>query len=105
MTFKRHYFTSILLVAVAVVLLTFQFALPRWIDYQRATLAKQCRLARNNDDSRPQSIERYVALRGTTDTEELRDIRREALQKERYEVSNLINQVTRLGLVDTLAEQ
>ena len=50
MTFHRRYFTSILLVAVAVVLLTSQFALRHWNGYRCATLAKQCRLARNDDE-------------------------------------------------------
>ncbi len=50
MIFNRRYFTSILLVGVAVVLLTLPFALRHWNDYRCATLAKQCRLARNNDE-------------------------------------------------------
>jgi hypothetical protein len=49
--------------------------------------------ARNADDLLPETIERYVALRGTTDAENLRDLRRGALQKERTELSNLIYRV------------
>ncbi len=47
------------------------------------------------DDLQPQSIDRYIALRGTTDAEGLRDIRRMALEKERRELSQVLNQIER----------
>jgi hypothetical protein len=52
-------------------------------------------LARIENDLLPESIDRYVALRGTTDAEQLRDRRRQSLYRERLESSNLINQVQR----------
>lgn len=52
-------------------------------------------LATVTDDLLPQSIDRYVALRGTTDAEELRDIRRQALMRERQDLSILLSQIGR----------
>ena len=43
----------------------------------------------------PESIDRHIVLRGTTDAEQLRDLRRQALNRERQEVLNLSNQVQR----------
>lgn len=50
-------------------------------------------LARITDDSLPQSIDRYVSLRGTTNAEQLREIRRQALQKEKYELTKLLDEL------------
>lgn len=47
------------------------------------------------DDILPQSLDRYVALRGTTDAEGLRDIRRQALAKEQRELAVVLNQIQR----------
>ena len=52
-------------------------------------------LATVMDDLQPQSIDRYVALRGTTDAETLRDIRRTALEKERRELITVLSQIER----------
>ena len=52
-------------------------------------------LARIENDLLPESIDRYVVMRGTTDAEELRDRRRQALNRERFESTNLINQIQR----------
>src|SRR5688572_24149677 len=52
-------------------------------------------LARIENDLLPESVDRYVSLRGTTDAEELRDRRRQTLNRERFESNNLINQVQR----------
>ena len=52
-------------------------------------------LATVTDDLQPQSIDRYVALRGTTDAEALRDIRRTALEKERRELMTVLSQIER----------
>lgn len=52
-------------------------------------------LATVTDDLQPQSVDRYVALRGTTDAEGLRDIRRGALEKERRELSQVLSEITR----------
>ncbi|MEP6848386.1 MAG: hypothetical protein ABI999_05990 [Acidobacteriota bacterium] len=50
-------------------------------------------LARVNDDLIPESIDKYVAARGSLDAEQLRDIRRQALIKQRSEITNILNQV------------
>lgn len=50
-------------------------------------------LARITDDLLPASIDRYVSLRGTTNAEELRDIRRQALTKEKYELSRTVSEI------------
>jgi len=52
-------------------------------------------LATVTDDLQPQSIDRYVALRGSTDAEALREIRRTALEKERRELMTVLSQIER----------
>jgi predicted nucleic acid-binding Zn-ribbon protein len=53
------------------------------------------KLATVTDDLQPQSIEKYVALRGTTDAEGLRTIRRHALEREYRELTQLHQQIVR----------
>lgn len=53
------------------------------------------RLATVTDDLQPQSIERYVALRGTTDADGMRGSRRQTLEKEHRELSQLLTHVGR----------
>lgn len=50
-------------------------------------------LARITDDLLPASIDRYVSLRGTTNAEELRDIRRQALLKEKYDLTRTVSEI------------
>lgn len=50
MTLRRRSVTSIILIAVAVVLCTSPIALRHWNDYRCTALAKQCRLARNSEE-------------------------------------------------------
>ena len=52
-------------------------------------------LAQIEDELRPESIDRSIALRGTTDAEELRDIRRQALNRQRGELRTLSGQISR----------
>jgi hypothetical protein len=59
---------------------------------ERQTAARM-RLAQNETESRPESIDRNVAVRGTTDGEELRESRRRALARQKVEISNLINEI------------
>jgi hypothetical protein len=47
-------------------------------------------LERINTDLLPQSIDRYVSTRGTLNAEELKDIRRQVLGKEKTEISRLL---------------
>lgn len=51
--------------------------------------------ARIADDLLPESVDRYVATRGTTNAEQLRDIRRQALSREKYELTNALNDIQR----------
>ena len=53
------------------------------------------KLSTVTDDLQPQSIEKYVALRGTTDAEGLRTIRRQTLEREFRELSQLHQQMVR----------
>src|SRR4051812_15052847 len=52
-------------------------------------------LARIDNELLPENIDRNIVFKGTMDAEELRERRRQFLQKERIEMSNLINQVQR----------
>jgi hypothetical protein len=52
-------------------------------------------LAQIADDLLPQSIDRYVSMRGTLDTEPLREVRKQALIKEQRELSLLNQQIDR----------
>lgn len=55
--------------------------------------AFRLQLARITDDLLPESIDRYVSTRGTTNAEQLRQIRRQALERERGDLSNLLGQI------------
>lgn len=52
-------------------------------------------LATVTDNLLPQSIDRFVALRGTTDAEGVRQIRRDALGKEQRELMQMLSQINR----------
>ena len=64
------------------------------------------RLVQVEEDMRPDSIDRSIALVGTTRTPELRDVRRRVLENERKGVESLLNQITqsRLRLEDDLRQ-
>jgi hypothetical protein len=67
------------------------------VDLNEKKVATAAKLSRNEDDSRIESIDRSIALRGTTNAEELREIKRRSLTKERSELINLMNDIqTRL---------
>ena len=60
---------------------------------ERQTAARM-RLAQNEVDSKPESIDRSVAVRGAiTDAEEMRESRRRALARQKAEINNLINEI------------
>jgi predicted nucleic acid-binding Zn-ribbon protein len=60
---------------------------------ERQTAAR-VRLAQNEVDSKPEAIDRSVAVRGTvTDAEEARESRRRALARQRNEINNLIGEI------------
>ena len=52
-------------------------------------------LARITDDLLPESLDRYIVARGTTNAEQLREIRRQALARERVELTSTINDIFR----------
>ena len=58
-----------------------------------AQSALRTRLARISDDLLPESIDRYVATRGTLNAQQLRDARRQALQREQTEANNSLYQL------------
>lgn len=53
------------------------------------------RIAQLSDDLLPESIDRWVSLRGTTDAEGIRNIRRQTLTKQYREWQTLLMQITR----------
>lgn len=53
------------------------------------------RIAQLSDDLLPESIDRWVSLRGTTDAEGIRNIRRQTLTKQLREWQTLLIQITR----------
>lgn len=53
------------------------------------------RIAQLNDDLLPESIDRWVSLRGTTNAEGLRNERRQSLARQHREWQTLLIQVTR----------
>jgi predicted nucleic acid-binding Zn-ribbon protein len=56
--------------------------------------AARLRLAQNEADSKPEVIDRSVAVRGAiTDAEEIRESRRRALARQRIELNSLINEI------------
>jgi len=60
---------------------------------ERQTAAR-LRLAQNEADSKPEIIDRSVAVRGAiTDAEEIRESRRRALARQRIEINSLINEI------------
>src|SRR5918997_1612489 len=54
----------------------------------------QDRVARLDEDLRPENVERSVAAVGTTDAAALREKRRGQLEKEKAEVAGQLSQVT-----------
>ena len=58
-----------------------------------AQASLRIKLARISDDLLPDSIERYVATRGSLNAQQLRDARRQALQKEQSEANNTMYQL------------
>jgi RNA processing factor Prp31 len=63
------------------------------LDSTEKLSSMRLQLARINDDLRPESVDKYVSTRGTLDAEQLRELRRQALLRERTELSNIIYQV------------
>lgn len=65
------------------------------LDLTEKQTALRLQLARITDDMLPESLDRYVSTRGTTNAEQLREIRRQALMRERTELSSTLNDIFR----------
>ena len=63
------------------------------LDLQERQSKLRIQLATVTDDLLPQSIDRYISMRGTTDAEGLREMRRLALERERRELTLVLNQI------------
>ncbi len=63
------------------------------LNFTEKQTAIRLQLARITDDLLPSSIDRYVSLRGTTNAEELRDIRRQALLNEKYDLTRTVTEI------------
>ena len=60
------------------------------ISFTEKQTSIRLQIARINDDLLPESIERYVGARGTTNAEQLRELRRQTLNKEKNDLTNLL---------------
>jgi hypothetical protein len=49
--------------------------------------------ARITDDLLPESVDRYVSTRGTTNAEQIREIRRHALSREKFELTSALGDI------------
>ncbi len=65
------------------------------IDLTKKQTEINLQLAQIEDDLRPESVDRSIALRGTTDAEGLRDIRRQALFRAQRELVDLSRDISR----------
>ncbi len=63
------------------------------IDLTEKQVSVRLKLADVEDELRPESVDRSITLRGTTNAEELRNIRRTALNKEKYELNSLVSEI------------
>jgi hypothetical protein len=63
------------------------------LDHVERQSRLRLQLAGVKDNLLPQSIERYASTRGTTNSVELRESRRAALEKERLELTNTVDQI------------
>ena len=63
------------------------------IDLSEKQTAIRLQFADIEDQLRPESVDRSVAFRGTTNAEQLRENRRQALNREKTELSTLISDI------------
>lgn len=73
------------------------------LDLSEKQSSLRLQIASVTDDLLPESIDRYVSTRGTTNAEQIREIRRQALSRERAELGNLLSDVQR-GIQETDSE-
>lgn len=63
------------------------------LDYIERQSRLRLQLSGINENLLPQSLDRYVSLRGTLSAPELREARRLTLEKERQEIANAVTQI------------
>ena len=68
-------------------------ALKQRLDFVERQSRLRLQLATVNENLLQQSLDRYTSLRGTTNAVEIKEARRQALQKEQLELSNTVTQI------------
>jgi hypothetical protein len=68
-------------------------ALKQRLDFVERQSRMRLQLATVNENLLQQSLDRYASLRGTTNAVEIKEARRQALQKEQLELSNTVTQI------------
>lgn len=63
------------------------------LEFTEKQTTLRLQLARITDDLVPESIDRYVSTRGTTNAEQLREIRRQSLNREKLELTNALRDI------------
>lgn len=63
------------------------------LDLTERQTAIRLQHARITDDALPESVDRYVSTRGTTNAEQIREIRRQALAREKFELTNALGDI------------
>jgi len=72
------------------------------LDLTERQIRFSAQLAAVNDNLLPESIDRFVGTRGTTNAENLREMRRQTLQKQQKDIQTMLNGVT--ATLDTTIE-
>lgn len=63
------------------------------LEFVEKQTAFRLQLARITDDLLPESVDRYIVGRGTTNAEQLREIRRQALSREKNELDKALREI------------
>lgn len=63
------------------------------LEFTEKQTTLRLQLARITDDLVPESIDRYISTRGTTNAEQLREIRRQSLNREKLELTNALRDI------------
>ena len=73
------------------------------LDLTERQTAIRLQNARITDDLLPESVDRYVSTRGTTNAEQILEIRRQALAREKFELTSALSDIQN-SLQETNAE-
>lgn len=63
------------------------------LEFTEKQTTLRLQLARITDDLVPESIDRYISTRGTTNAEQLREIRRQSLNREKLELTTALRDI------------